>query len=421
MNKPVSVLIIGAGSRGQIYAQFAQQYPERMRVVGVAEPRAFQREQMAQTYGLPPENVFSDWREVASRGRLADAVVIATQDAQHVEPVEALAPQGYAILLEKPMAPDLEGSLRIVRAVETHGNLFAVCHVMRYTPYTQLLKRVLDSGTIGEIVSVEHLEPVGYWHQAHSFVRGNWRREDQSSSMLLQKSCHDLDWLRYLLGQSCTRISSFGSLKHFRAEEKPEGAAERCLDCSIEPTCPYSAKRIYGRHLASGFTEWPLNVLTPEPTPESVAQALREGPYGRCVYACDNDVVDHQVVNMEFAKGQTASFTMTAFTQMRPRETRIFGTRGELYGDGRQIRVYDFLTETTLSHDSQAATDGSILSGHGGGDFALMERFIASVATGDPSGILSGARESLEGHLMVFAAEQARKEGRVVRLEELES
>ncbi len=423
MTKPITVLIVGAGSRGQTYARFAQEHPELMQVVGVAEPRAFQRQQMIEAYAIPPQNVFADWREAATQERLADAVVIATQDPMHVEPVEAFAPKGYAILLEKPLAPNLEDCRRIVQAVQKNQNIFAVCHVMRYTAFTQLLKRVVDSGAIGQIVSMEHLEPVGYWHQAHSFVRGNWRNEVLSSPMLLQKSCHDLDWIRYIMNQSCSKVSSFGSLKHFKAEEKPEGAAERCLDCSVEASCPYSAKRIYERiyerYAAAGNLSWPLTVLTPDPTPENLHEALRTGPYGRCVYACDNDVVDHQVVNMEFAGGQTASFTMTAFTRMRDRETRIFGTRGELYGDGRFVKVYDFLSEQTTSFDSEHDADGSILSGHGGGDYGIMKSFIKAVASGNQGLILSGPGESLESHLMVFAAEQARHEERVVKLAEL--
>jgi len=427
MKGPVTVLVVGAGSRGQIYARFAQQHPERMQVVGVAEPRDFQRQQMVESYAIPLQNVFEDWREAAKPERFADAVVIATQDPMHVEPVEAFAPKGYAILLEKPLASNLEDCHRIVRAVQANHNLFAVCHVLRYTAYTRLLKQVVGSGAIGEIVSLEHLEPVGYWHQAHSFVRGNWRNEALSSPMLLQKSCHDLDWIRYIMGQSCRKISSFGSLKHFRPEEKPTGAADRCLDCSVEANCPYSAKRIYLRYLKEGYTGWPLNVLTPEPTLQSVTEALRTGPYGRCVYACDNDVVDHQVVNMEFAGGQTASFTMTAFTRMRARETRIFGSRGELYGDGRYVRVYDFLTEQTTTHDSEAAdepgvyqaADGSILSGHGGGDYGIMDSFVQAVSTSTQSLILSGPEESLESHLMVFAAERSRHQSRVVPLAEL--
>lgn len=421
--KPVTVLIVGAGSRGQTYAHYGAQHPEQMQVVGVAEPRDFQRTHMAQKYAIPPQYVFEDWHQAAAQERFADAVIVATQDALHVEPVEAFAPKGYAILLEKPLAPNLADCHRILQAVEQHQNLFAVCHVMRYTGYTRLLKKTVDSGAIGEIVSIEHLEPVGYWHQAHSFVRGNWRNEAMSSPMLLQKSCHDLDWIRYIVGQSCTKVSSFGSLKHFRAEEKPEGAAERCLDCAVEYSCAYSAKRIYQRLYAQdardGEIGWPLTVLTPEPSPQTLEEALRVGPYGRCVYACDNDVVDHQVVNMEFARGQTASFTMTAFTRMRPRETHIFGTKGEVYGDGRYVRVYDFLSEQTTTYDSHVSSDGSILSGHGGGDYGVMQSFIAAVRQQDQSLVLSGPKESLEGHLMVFAAERSRHEERVVRLAEL--
>ena len=413
--KPVLVLIVGAGSRGSTYAGYAQQHPEQMRVVGVAEPRAWHRNHLAQTYGIRAENIFSDWREAAKQERFADAVVIATQDAMHVEPAVAFAEKGYAMLLEKPLAPNLPDCERIVRAVKQNGLIFAVCHVMRYTAYTRLLKQILDSGTIGEIVSMQHLEPVGYWHQAHAFVRGNWRNSAESSSMLLQKSCHDLDWIRHIMGQSCSKVSSFGSLKHFRASEKPEGAADRCLDCSVEASCPYSAKRIYARY-SKGYTGWPLNVLTPEPTPANIEAALRSGPYGRCVYACDNDVVDHQVVGFEFSGGQTASFTMTAFTQMRERQTRIFGTRGELSGDGRFVEVYDFLTEQTTTHDSQPS-EASAMSAHGGGDYGLMQSFVAAVATGNQNLILSGPEESLESHRMVFAAEWSRQHNVVVSLE----
>jgi predicted dehydrogenase len=232
--------------------------------------------------------------------------------------------------------------------------------------------------------------------------------------MLLAKSCHDLDWLRYLMGQPCVQVSSFGSLKHFRPQEKPEGAADRCLECPVEPVCPYSAVKIYLGRVHRGDTGWPVNVLTPDVTVEGVTEALRSGPYGRCVYGCDNDVVDHQVVNLLFANGATASFTMTAFTRHRDRETHIFGTRGELYGNGTTIEVYDFLTDQTETISIDDPSDGSILTGHGGGDYGLMERFVTAVATNDPTQILSGPDETLETHLMVFAAEAARHESRVV-------
>ncbi len=415
MTAPVQVLIVGAGSRGQTYADYLHRHPDEGVVVGVAEPDPVRRAALAARHHLPPERVYADWREALQAPRFADVAVIATQDALHVEPVEVAAAQGYHLLLEKPMAPDEAGCRRIVAAAERHGVLLGVCHVLRYTAYTEALKRTLASGAIGDIVSVEHLEPVGYWHQAHSFVRGHWRNSRESSSMLLAKSCHDLDWLRYVVGQPCERVSSFGSLKHFRREAQPPGAADRCLDCPphIERACPYSAKRYYFGQLEAGNTGWPLNVLTPDPTPETIGEALRVGPYGRCVYASDNDVVDHQVVNFEFAGGVTASFTMTAFTRARGRETRIFGTRGELYGDSETLRVFDFLTDTTSEVNTDIASDGSIRSGHGGGDDGLMQRFLQAVRDDRPDLILSGPQETLESHLMVFAAERARTSGTV--------
>ncbi|MBB5375633.1 putative dehydrogenase [Deinococcus metalli] len=416
--RPPRLLILGAGSRGGTYADYVRRHPDEGVVVGVAEPDAARREAFARAYGLPPERVYADWQSALTAPRFADIAVIATQDADHVAPVEAAAALGYHLLLEKPMAPDEDGCRRIVAAAGAAGVMLGVCHVLRYTAYTQALRRVLDVGTIGDIVSVEHLEPVGYWHQAHSFVRGHWRNEAHSSPMLLAKSCHDLDWLRYVVGLPCERVSSFGSLKHFRRGDQPPGASDRCVTCppEIEQRCPYSATRYYLGQLEAGNTGWPLNVVTTDFTPEGVLDALTRGPYGRCVYACDNDVVDHQVVNFGFAGGVTATFTMTAFTRARGRETRIFGTRGELYGDSQIIRVYDFLTGDTTELDSDVASDGSILSGHGGGDDGLMKAFLAAVAHDDPSLILSGPQETLESHLMVFAAERARHEGRVVAL-----
>ena len=233
-------------------------------------------------------------------------------------------------------------------AVRANGVIFAVAHVLRYTSYTQKLKELVTSGVIGDIVSIQHLEPVGFGHQAHSFVRGNWRKEAESSFMLLAKSCHDIDWLRYILGRRCVQVSSFGSLMHFRKERKPPeaGAALRCLDCAFEPRCAYSAKRIYFGLMADQ-TIGPivLDILTPDHTADGILKALREGPYGRCVYECDNDVVDHQVVNLLYDNGATVSFTMTAFTEWgSDRQTRIFGTLGEFRGDGQRITHYDFLT-----------------------------------------------------------------------------
>jgi predicted dehydrogenase len=415
MSKVVSMIVVGAGDRGTAHAGYASQHPDEAKVIGVAEPRDYQRDQMVSKHAIPAENVFTDWRDMAARERFADAVLICTSDAMHVEPALAFAAKGYHIMLEKPLAPTPEGCRTIIEAVKTHGVMLSVGHVLRYTPYTQTLKRILDAGTIGDIVCIQRLEPVGYWHQAHSYVRGNWRNEAESSFMLLAKSCHDIDWIHYIMGKRCTQVSSFGSLKHFRADQKPDGAADRCLDCSVEKDCPYSARKIYGKRLEKGETDWPYDVVDPYATAETLETALREGPYGRCVYACDNDVVDNQVVNMEFEGGESASFTMTCFNQGGHRRTNIFGTRGEIRGTVDKIEVFDFMTDQWETIEINAGAS-DVTGGHGGGDTVLMERFVAAVANDDPSLILSGPDETLDSHLIVFAAEEARRQHCVKQL-----
>jgi predicted dehydrogenase len=413
-NKPVSYIIVGAGNRGQGYAGFAAEFPERAQVLGVAEPRAFQRERLVDQHH--PEHVFLDWREAALQPRLADAVIISTQDSMHADPAVAFAEKGYHILLEKPMAVTEADCTRIVDAVKKNEVHFAVGHVLRYTRYFSRLKQLILDGAVGEVVNIQHTEPVGFWHQAHSFVRGNWRNTECSSPMLMAKSCHDLDLIRWLMDVACERVSSFGSLIHFRPENRPEGASDRCLDCAVEVDCPYSAKRLYLDFQQRGKHGWPLEVVTDEFSEEKVIRALREGPYGRCVYACDNDVVDHQVVNFAFAGGRTASFTMTAFSNAQAhRTTRVFGTKGELIGDGHTITTHRFLDGEKTVINPRAADPG-ILGGHGGGDFGLMDAFTRAISENDGSHIRSGPDEALESHRMVFAAERARLEGVVVHL-----
>lgn len=419
---PVSLILVGAGQRGTGYARWARRHPERATVVAVAEPSPARRARLAAEHGITPANAVTDWTELAGRGRLADAVLICTQDRMHAEPAEAFAALGYHILLEKPMAPDEAGCRRIVAAVEKAGVMLAVGHVMRYTPYTRAVKQIADSGQLGDIMSVQHLEPVGFWHQAHSYVRGNWRRSDLATSMLMAKSCHDLDWLQYILGRAPLRVSSFGSLTHFTAANRPPGAADQCVACSVEPDCPYSAPRLYHGLLDRGARGWPLSVVIDDFSPEALDEALVTGPYGRCVYACDNDVVDHQVVALEFPGATTGAittgtFTMTAFTEAGHRRTRLFGTRAELAGDGETIRVYDFLTRAERTVTPAAAGGMSAAGGHGGGDAGLMDAFTAAVATGDRALISSGPRESLASHLAVFAAERARLNGTVENID----
>ena len=425
MTKKVSIIIVGAGGRGTGYFELLKKMPERAEVVGVAEPRDFQRNRIADHYNLPEERRFRCWSEVAKLPKFADAVFICTQDAMHEAPAIAFAKLGYNILLEKPIAPTAEACRRICAAVKEAGVVFAVCHVLRYTQYTRAIKRILDAGTLGKVVSMQHLESVAHWHQAHSFVRGNWRNEQESSFMLLAKCCHDVDWIRYLMDRPCDEVQSFGSLYHFRAENQPEGAADRCTDCpaGVESTCPYSALKIYLRdRIFKGIKGWPTDVLTDDLTTEGVLKALKEGPYGRCVYKCDNDVVDHQVVNMKFNDGATAQMVMTAFSDVG-RVTRIFGTEASLYGDGQKITIHRYYNsdphDVTVNEeviDTNIVNDGGILSGHGGGDGGIVDAFVYALETGDTSAILSGTDVTLESHLMTFAAEDSRRCGQVVKI-----
>jgi predicted dehydrogenase len=412
----ITLAVVGAGLRGQQYAELAVA-SGLATVVAVADPSPARRAALADTYGLGPDALFDGWAELAARPRLADAAIVATQDRDHVGPSVALAEAGYHLLLEKPIAPTEEEAQTIIVAAERAGVQLAVCHVLRYTPLTRHIRALLDDGRLGELVSVQHLEPVGWWHFAHSYVRGNWRRSDLATPLLLAKACHDVDWLQYIVGRPAVRVSSFGSLFHFRPEQAPPGAADRCVACPVEQSCAYSAARLYRSCLGDPDRErWPLGAITDDPTPEGVEAALRDGPYGRCVYACDNDAVDHQVVTIEYEGGVTASLTVSAFTPMADRKTRIMGTRGYLDSDGETIRVYDFRTATEEVIDVGAGTDASAARGHAGGDAGLVEAFLHSIAAADPSLIKTGPAESLTSHRLVWAAERARQEGVVVAL-----
>jgi predicted dehydrogenase len=411
-----TIAVVGAGLRGTAYARRIRT-GARGRVVAVAEPDPLRRERFAAEHAIPPERAFASWTglaEAGTAGRLADGVIIATQDAEHAEPAVRLAGQGYHILLEKPMATTEADAERVVTAAERAGTMLAVCHVLRYTPYTRTIRRLLDDGRIGTPVNVQHLEPVGWWHHAHSYVRGNWRREDESGPMLMTKSVHDLDWMIHVLGETPSRVGSFGRLSHFRPENRPAGAADRCLDCAVEPGCPYSAKRLYLSCLGDpGRETWPLGAVTHDRTERGVLAALRTGPYGRCVYTCDNDVVDHQVVSLEFPSGATATFTMIAFSPYAQRQTRIFGTAGCIEGDGVRISLRDFVTgevETFDTGSGQQGADGR----HDAADEALADAFVAALDGGGPSALGSDGHVSLGAHRVVWAAERARHTGTVV-------
>ena len=417
MKRPVTFAVCGFGIRGmEAYSSYQKTHPDEMRLVAVADPDPARRAIAQEEYGVPAEHCYETAEALLREDRLADVMIIATQDRQHVEQAIPAMEKGYHLILEKPISPNLQECLALREKAHETNRAVIVCHVLRYTQFYGTVKQLLQEGSIGRIESVEAAENVAYWHYAHSYVRGNWRRSDESSPMILAKSCHDMDIIRWLVGAPCKRISSYGSLDWFKKENAPQGAAKRCLDgCKAKDSCPYDVEKIYLHNEKSGYDsgnrEWPLTVLCSEPTPEKILDALRTGPYGRCVYHCDNDVVDHQTVNMEFEGGVTAVFTMSAFTSRCYRTLKIMGTMGEIEGNmDTNTLVLRRFGEPDQEIDLDKITDR--FAGHGGGDAKMMAYVCDLFRDGELAGeALTNVDASVDSHVMALAAEASRLEG----------
>jgi len=406
--KKISAIVIGAGQRGVIYSSYALLHPNEFEVIAVAEIDTERRENFRKMHGLAEDMCFSSWEELLEVPKLADAAIICTPDNGHLKPSLKALEKGYHLLLEKPMSNKAEECIEISEYAEKYKRLISICHVLRFTPFFTMLKKLIDEGRIGKLISIAHNENVGHRHYSHSYVRGNWRNSNESSPMILAKSCHDMDIMLWLSGAECSKISSFGSLTHFKKENAPKGAPKRCLDgCPYDVECPYYAPKIY----LNGNIGWPASVISNDTSVSSRAKALKKGPYGLCVYHCDNNVVDHQVVNIEFKNKVTAAFTMCAFTNETTRTIKLMGTKGEIRGvmEKNEIEVIDFSTGAR-SVISLNETN----SGHGGGDEGIMQNFVRLLQHDDTNEGLTSAKISLQSHLMAFAAEKSRLENKVI-------
>ena len=413
LSKPVTVMVIGAGGRGRTYARYAEKFPQSMKVVGVADLNPHRRKEMAKKHNIPAENQFAHFNEALSKPKLADAVVIATPDNLHYEPCMKALALGYDVLLEKPVAPTEKECRAILKQAHKYNRIVAVCHVLRYAPYFVALKEVLTSGAIGDIVSVQHMEPIQYAHMAHSYVRGNWPLADKTTPIILAKSCHDLDIMRWLIDKPCESIAAEGSLYLFRPENAPKGATERCTDgCPHEAECPYSAIDIYERRKRH------LGVFDlPRKDPALIREKLKTTNYGRCVFRCNNDQCDHYVAILKFKDGVTASFTMDAFTPWGGRRTRIMGTKGFIEGDMTTFTFYDFRTGHKSVWDQKVSEVAEYKgSGHGGGDHLLVRDFVRAVSAQDEKLLSSTIDVSIESHVMGFMAEKSRKSMKKVKI-----
>ncbi len=424
-------VLIGAGIRGRAYTKAAIE-EHGCQVVAVADPNEATRNFVRDTYGVSQEMCFESYEQLLSLGKIADFAMICTQDKLHVAPALMAIEQGYDLLLEKPAAPTPEECMQICKAAEEKGVRVLICHVLRYAQFFRTVKDIIDSGRIGKIMNIIHTEGVGNVHYSHSYVRGNWHNIKESSNMLLAKSCHDLDILQWLIGANCKKIQSFGGLHYFKKENCPEGAPKRCLDgCPHEKTCPYHVNKIYLPEEMFHFAEIarPAAAKKVDPTDEEVRQALNTTNYGVCVFQSDNDVVDHQTVNMEFDNGETVVFTMAAFN-FGTRRIRIMGTKGELSSEDMNNITLNLFCEddpeseyfgkprTMQIATSKPGFDQTIVGGHGGGDRGIVDDLCLYFGEDIQTKSISSIRTSIMNHMLVFAAEESRATNTVVDVDE---
>lgn len=406
-------ILIGAGQRGMVYARGVHERGHEIAAVADIDPE--KREIACRAFGIPAERSYATAEELLAQDCLGEAAIIATMDRDHWKHAIPAMEKGYHLLLEKPISPIPEETLEIAATAKKLNRHVVVCHVLRYSPFFREIKRIIDSGELGRVVTIQHNENVGSFHIAHSFVRGNWRRSDVASSMIMQKSCHDMDLLAWLVGSDCRKVASFGDLTYFKEANAPEGSAARCADCALKDECRYSAYRAYLPVMGN----WPATVLTSDQTREGLLEAIRTGPYGRCVYRCDNDVCDHQVTILEFENGVTATFNLSGFTNRVTRTLKIMCERGEIRASElkNEIEITHFAPNAADRSDSTVIHPERTTSGHGGGDSQIVEEFL-DLLEGRSTDVLSEISRSVESHMMACAAEESRVCGKVIHVAE---
>lgn len=418
---PVTVALVGAGHRGVGYASYALKHPDRMKLVAVADPNEGRRHDVGEQHGIPATHRFAS-HEALLKTKLADAVINGTMDRDHHKTALPLLRAGYHMLLEKPIAPAEPEVKELIAAAKGKQLKVMICHVLRYAPFYAAIKEAITSGRLGDLVTIRTSEHVSYHHMAVGYIRGKWNKKRTSTPMLLAKCCHDLDIVAWLMsGVDPVRVASFGGLKQFKPENAPKGSALRCLDgCMIEPDCPYSAKKMYVDANWWEFYAWEDAQARGLTTPEAKLAALKtDSPFGRCVWHCDNDVVDHQSVLIEFANGVTATHDMYTATARPTRTIHLVGSKSELEGDLEDGKIV-IRTPAPQGNDlgyREAAIDLSVKGdSHGGGDANLVADFVSWLRGEPTSPGKTRIEDSLAGHRIAFAADRAMETHTVVEL-----
>lgn len=405
----MKVAVVGCGNRGhEAYAKELKRYDD-VDIVSALDWDQTKLDKVKKEFNIDDEYIFKDEEEFfekLEKEKFADTIIIATYDREHYDITMKALDMNLNILLEKPISPIREEVLNIANKAKDYEKVFMICHVLRYSPFFRKIKELIDEGAIGEFININHNENIGYFHFAHSFVRGNWRNSVESSPLILQKSCHDMDILLYLTGKMPKSISAYGSLTYFKEENQPEGAADRCLNCKYQDSCIFSVKDFYTEGRGRGWRA----VVDPKVTDESLKKALEEGPYGRCVYKSDNDVCDHQSIAIQFEDEVSATFNLSAFAKDVHRNIKIQGTKGEIIADDltQEIRVNVFGKD-----EDRLIKVNNMVGGHGGSDRAIIKAFY-DACNGSIDEVKTGAMESLASHLMCFDAEESRIDGKMV-------
>lgn len=419
----LKIAIIGCGERGiTVYGSKVFMFRDKVEVVAIADPDESKIERAIKILNISRDICYHSAEEFLEKDKMADAILLCTQDRQHVKQAIKAIEKGYHILLEKPISPDMVECRELAKIAKKHNRHVIVTHVLRYTRFYRTIKQMIDSNKIGEVVAIQAIENVGYWHQAHSFVRGNWGISKETSPMILAKCCHDMDILTWLVGKRCKSVSSYGSRKIFREDKAPKGSTKRCLDgCKVKENCPYDAEKLYVGYLESDYLNGQIKNLSKafvnDLDKEKILEAIKTNEYGRCVYHCDNDVVDNQVVNLLMEDDITINFTMCAFTEDCYREIKIMGSMGEIRGDMQKntIHLNVFGGE---SHSIELDQSLAVSEGHGGGDSTIFKEFVDFISTGDSGKFrMSSIEESVESHYMSSAAEESRvNNGKIIEI-----
>ena len=411
----MKLVLVGAGQRGMIYASYGY-HSKEAEIVAVIEPDKERRKSAGDLFNISTDMQFESVEDFYLLGKVADAIILASMDRDHYNQAMTALDLGYDILLEKPISPDPKECLEIREKADRLNRNVVVCHVLRYTNFFAAIKNIIDSKELGDVISIQHNENIGNFHMAHSFVRGNWRQTRLSSPLIMQKSCHDMDILTWLAGSEAKRISSFGSLKYFKKENAPENSSENCLTCKAAKNCRFDARKAYLPVAGS----WPATILSQDQSEEGILKAIETGPYGRCVYRCDNDVCDNQVTLIEFKNGVTVSFNLSGFTNKMCRTIKIMCENGEIRGDDSTnvIEITRFTSNAVNQYEQKVIHPGIVEGAHGGGDTGLMNDFM-DMMNGKSNGVKSSIDQSVESHIMAYAAEESRLSGKVIDIDEL--